>query len=735
MKKLAILHLEDNLLDSELVEARLEEAGIPCEIAHAATKEDFIRALEAGGFDLILADYSLPGFDGLAALELASQRHAEVPLIFVSGAIGEDFAIEMVKKGATDYVLKDRLERLGPAVKRAISEAMERAERRTAQEKLREAYAELEQRVEKRTAELTRLNIALTTEISERKKAQSALTQSEKKLRNLYDTISDGIVMTDLKERVLECNQRYLEMLGYAEEEIKRASYDDITPAPWREKDILIRSQIFSHGYSEEYEKEYRRKDGARFPVSVKKWIIRDENGSPTGMWAIVRDITERKKLEDAIRYQAYHDALTGLANRTLFIDHLSLELAQSRRNRKMLATMFLDLDRFKIINDTLGHTAGDVLLREAAERLKTCVRESDTVARIGGDEFNILLADMAHAEHAATIAEKIISVFKEPFEIGGIELHVTTSIGISLYPGDGENAETLLKNADTAMYSAKDAGRNNYQFYNHVLQMRGFERISMENRLHQAIERGELVLYYQPQMNIGSRRIVSAEALVRWRHPELGLLAPAQFIPLAEETGFISSIDDWVLHAACAQAQAWKESGHPDLSVTVNLSTRKFQEKDFSERVSQILKKTGLASGLLELEITENTVMQNIDLTVDNVSKLAGRGVRFTIDDFGAGYTSLRHLKRLPIQKIKMDKSFVKDLTTDRNDRAIVSAVIAMTHNLNLRVIAEGVETEEQLSYLRSSNCDEIQGFLFSRPLPADEFSELAARRSGFAA
>ena len=284
----------------------------------------------------------------------------------------------------------------------------------------------------------------------------------------------------------------------------------------------------------------------------------------PVGMWAIVRDITERKKLEDAIKYQAYHDALTDLPNRTLFIDHLNLELAQSRRNRKMLATMFLDLDRFKIINDTLGHTTGDLLLREVAKRLKTCVRESDTVARIGGDEFNVLLADMAHAEHAATIAEKIISVFKEPFEIGGIELHVTTSIGISLYPGDGENAETLLKNADTAMYSAKEAGRNNYQFYNHVLQMRGFERISMENRLLQAIERGELVLYYQPQMDIESRRIVSAEALVRWKHPELGLLAPSQFIPLAEETGFITSLDEWVLHAACAQAKAWKESGYP---------------------------------------------------------------------------------------------------------------------------------------------------------------------------
>ena len=729
MKKLSILHLEDSPLDSELVEARLEEDGIRCEIALALTKEDFIQALDTGGFDLILADYSLPGFDGLTALELASRKHPEAPFIFVSGAIGEDFAIEMVKRGATDYVLKDRLERLGPAVKRAFLEARERAERRMAQERLHGAYAELEQRVRERTAELTRLNSSLTSEISERKKAEAALIQSEKKLRNLYDTISDGIVMTDLKERVLECNQRYLDMLGYTRAEIKRASYEDVTPAPWREKEISIRNRIFSHGYSEEYEKEYRRKDGARFPVSIKKWIIRDEKGFPAGMWAIVRDITERKKLEDAIKYQAYHDALTGLPNRTLFIDHLNLELAQSRRNHKLLATMFLDLDRFKVINDTLGHTMGDRLLKEVSERLKTCVRESDTVARIGGDEFNILLADMAHAEHAATIAEKIISVFKEPFEIGGIDLHVTTSIGISLFPGDGENAETLLKNADTAMYSAKEAGRNNYQFYNHILQVRGFERTVMENRLHQAIEQGELVLHYQPQLDIESRRIVSAEALVRWRHPELGLLAPAQFIPLAEETGFITSLDEWVLHTACAQAKAWKESGYPDLSVTVNLSTRRFQKKDLIGRVLQILKEVGLDPRLLELEITENSVMQNIDLTMNNMSKLADRGIRFTIDDFGSGYTSLSHLRRLPIQKIKMDSSFVKDLATDQNDRAIVNAMIAMTHNLHLRVIAEGVETDEQLAFLRSSNCDEVQGFIFSKPLPAEEFDELAAR------
>ncbi len=729
MKKLGILHLEDNLLDSELIEARLEEDGIRCEIARALTKEDFIQSLETGGFDLILADYSLPGFDGLTALALAARKRPDVPFIFVSGAIGEDFAIEMVKKGATDYVLKDRLERLGPAVRRAFLEARERADRRTAQERLHRAYAELEQRVQERTAELTRLNSSLTSEISERKKAEAALTRSEKKLRNLYDTISDGIVMTDLKERVLECNQRYLDMLGYTRDEIKWASYEDITPAPWREREIFINSRIFSQGYSEEYEKEYRRKDGARFPVSIKKWIIRDEKGFPAGMWAIVRDITERKKLEDAIKYQAYHDALTGLPNRTLFIDHLNLELAQARRNHKLLATMFLDLDRFKIINDTLGHTTGDHLLKAVSERLKTCVRESDTVARMGGDEFNILLADMAHAEHAATIAEKIISVFKGPFEIGGIDLHVTTSIGISLYPGDGENAETLLKNADTAMYNAKEAGRNNYQFYNHVLQVRGFERTIMEDRLHQAIELGELVLYYQPQMDIESRRIVSAEALVRWRHPELGLLAPAQFIPLAEETGFITSLDEWVLQAACAQAKAWKESGYPNLSVTVNLSARKFQQKDFIERVLQIVKEVGLDPGLLELELTENTVMHNIDLTTNNLNRLAERGIRFTIDDFGAGYTSLSHLRRLPIQKIKMDRSFVKDLATDQNDRAIVNAMIAMTHNLQLRVTAEGVETAEQLAFLRSSNCDEIQGFIFSKPLPAEEFNELAAR------
>ncbi|HEX8948507.1 MAG TPA: bifunctional diguanylate cyclase/phosphodiesterase, partial [Dissulfurispiraceae bacterium] len=428
-----------------------------------------------------------------------------------------------------------------------------------------------------------------------------------------------------------------------------------------------------------------------------------------------------------------YHDPLTDLPNRDLLTKLLGHELPQMQRAGKKLAVLYLDLDHFKNINDSLGHEAGDVVLRQVVDRLRSSLREFNTLARVGGDKFTILLPLIAQPENAAESAENMRAVFKKPFTVDNYEFHITASIGISLYPDDGGNAGTLLKNAEIAMYHAKDQGRNNYQFFNTALNIRTLERIMFENSLRRAVEREELFVCYQPQIDTKTREIIGAEALVRWRHPELGLLTPLQFIPLAEETGLILQIDQWVLRTACAQLRTWQAEGCPLRNVSVNLSSRQFQQSNLAETIGRILEETGLGPESIGVEITETLAMQDTEFTARNLSKLDSMGIRFAIDDFGTGYSSLSYLKRLPIHKLKVDKSFIMSLTRDPDYQAIVSAVIAMAHILKLKVIAEGVETEEQLAFLHETHCDEAQGYLFSKPLPAEEFEELLAggRRS----
>lgn len=464
-----------------------------------------------------------------------------------------------------------------------------------------------------------------------------------------------------------------------------------------------------------------------RFFPGLHRWYSVIAYSTEKGYFStIFEDITERRRMEEDIQHLAYHDPLTGLSNREVLMDHLDLAITQAHRERHMLGVLFLDLDRFKHINDAYGHATGDQLLREIALRLKKCVRETDTVSRIGGDEFSILLAQMKQPEDAARIAEKIISFMQEPYVINGHELHVSTSIGISMYPDDSIRPEILLNSADIAMYHAKELGRSSYQFYSPVMKARTIERMIFENSLRKALDRKEFLVYYQPQVDIATRRIVCAEALVRWQHPEMGLLAPLQFIPLAEDTGIIKSLGEYVLRTACAQNRTWQEAGHPPLCVTVNLSNREFQNPAIIEQVSRILRETGLDPQLLELEITESTAMQDATLTVHKLQKLADMGIRFSLDDFGTGYSSLSYLKKFPIKKLKIDKSFVRGLKEDQDARSIVYAVIAMAHSLNLSVVAEGVETDEQMHFLRSCACDHIQGYLFSRPLPVADFQKL---------
>lgn len=438
-----------------------------------------------------------------------------------------------------------------------------------------------------------------------------------------------------------------------------------------------------------------------------------------------------QRRVEDMFRHQALHDPLTGLPNRILFEERLTLALAKAHRQGEMLAVAFLDLDRFKNINDTLGHAVGDELLQSVAQRLKGCLREGDTIARWGGDEFTLLLPQITSAEDAAQIAERILSSFKTPFQLCDREMHVTTSIGIALAPYDGEDAETLLKNADTTMYRAKQHGKDNFQLYSPEMNVKAFEQLVLANSLYKALNQDQFLLHYQPQLDLKTGQIVALEALIRWQHPEIGLVTPTQFIPLAEETGLITAIGTWVLQAACTQNRAWQTAGLPPMRISVNLSARQFQQPNLAKNIARVLAETGLEPRYLEVEITESIAMQNVDLTISVLQELQEMGVQIAIDDFGTGYSSLATLKRFPLHTLKVDREFVRDIINDPKDAAIIKSVVALGHGLELKVIAEGVETAEQLQFLSLVNCDGIQGYLFSKPLPAKLVAELLLKQS----
>ena len=430
-----------------------------------------------------------------------------------------------------------------------------------------------------------------------------------------------------------------------------------------------------------------------------------------------------RRRAEDRIRHLAHYDELTGLANRNMFTQCLGHALAQARRNETQLAILFIDLDRFKNVNDTLGHAAGDRLLKEVADRLCGCLRESDTIGRLGGDEFVVLLEGMPQPTHSAEVAQKILATLAKPFNVDSQEFHLTASIGISTYPADSKNLESLLKNADIAMYHAKELGKNNFQFYSAQMNIHTLERLELESHLRSALRHNEFLLHYQPKIDVKNRRVIGMEALVRWQHPTKGLIPPMQFIPMAEETGLIVPIGEWVLRTACARNKAWQEQGLPPLCVAVNLSARQFTNELLVQNVLRVLNETGLEAAFLELEITESMVMHDPEHAVEQLKRLKAIGIRISMDDFGTGYSSLSYLKRFPIDSVKIDRSFINGLPLDADDVAITQAIIAMAHGLKLKVIAEGTETGEQFSFLRDHGCDELQGYYFSKPLPEDEF------------
>jgi diguanylate cyclase (GGDEF)-like protein/PAS domain S-box-containing protein len=460
------------------------------------------------------------------------------------------------------------------------------------------------------------------------------------------------------------------------------------------------------------------RRDGVNFPQEISLTSI-----GGGGMVCVVRDITERTYAEEQIKHLAYHDALTNLPNRLLFKDRLTVALSHAHREGARLAVLFLDLDRFKVINDSLGHNIGDQLLQAVAARVQSCVRDSDTVARLGGDEFTVLLPRLQRSEDAAPVASKIIEAVRYPFHIEGREFFITTSIGISLFPEDGVDAESLIKNADTAMYQAKEVGRDNYQLFNALVNANALQRIALEHGLRKAMTSGELAVHYQPIFDLRSGRTTGMEALLRWTHPQMGVIPPNTFIPIAEATGMMIPIGSWALRQACEQARRWHDAGHHALSLAVNLSVTQLQQIDLVDRVRTILAETGFPAESLELEITESSAMQSPETSIRMLFELKKLGIRISLDDFGTGHSSLSYLKRFPIDTLKIDQSFVHDITSDPDTAAIVTAIIAMAHSLRLKVIAEGVEYPEQANFLRHHGCDQMQGFLMTPPVPGTEF------------
>ncbi len=475
-------------------------------------------------------------------------------------------------------------------------------------------------------------------------------------------------------------------------------------------------------------EAQARHKDGTLHTYWVVKFPLRDRQGQVFGVCTIGTDITERKDAEDALReqqsrlnYMAFHDTLTALPNRALFYDRINHGIARARRSGNFLALMLLDLDRFKYINDSLGHDAGDVFLKSLAKRLQLSIRDMDTVARLGGDEFVVVLEGVKTRDDIGRVASKLLSTVSEPVNVVGHEIAISASIGISVFPDDGLEADSLLKHADIAMYKAKEGGKDNYQFYTEGMNATAVNFLLLENDLRRAIETDQLMLYYQPQFDLQTGSLMGMEALVRWNHPDRGIVSPAHFIPLAEETGLIVALGDWVLREACRQQKVWLEQGKYCQKVSVNLSPRQFRERSFTKRVMEILRAVELPARYLELEITESSAMEHAGQTINMMNELNAMGVSLAIDDFGTGYSSLAYLKRFPIQKLKIDRSFIHDIATDQNDSAIAKSIINLAHNMALNVVAEGVENEAQAEWLRQRGCDMVQGFYYAEPMSAE--------------
>jgi len=684
-------------------------------IVHAAINGEIaLQFVQTALPDLILLDIVMPGMDGYAVCERlkADERTRDKPVIFLSAADQTLDKVRAFKAGAVDYIVKPF----------HAEEVIVRIEMHLTFAGLRKS---LEERVVERTAELVETNARLQQEIVERKHAEMAVREREARIRRLVDSNIIGVFFWHIGGAVLEANDAFLRIVHHTREDLRsgRICWPDLTPPEWRCADTSAFEELAKSGSCTPYEKEYLLEDGRRVPVLIGGALLEGSDDQGIGF---VIDLTTLKRAEEQTRYVAQHDILTGLPNRALFQDRVNQAIVHAHRNHHKMAMLFIDLDNFKDINDSLGHQVGDSVLREVARRLQQILREGDTVARLGGDEFIISLPMVADSNDAALVAQKALDALRCLFTVDVHELHVRGSIGISLYPIDGEDVEALMQAADTAMYSAKGRGRDNFQFFTSDLNDAARRRLTIANQLHQAWTRGEFMVYYQPQVDMGTGRIFGAEALLRWQQPNVARTSTAEFIKVAEETGLIVALGEWVLFQACQQLRYWRNAGFSDLLISVNLSPRQLRHPGFPALAADVLRQTGVPASALEIEITEGILMLQSHDNITALNELVEMGIRLAVDDFGTGYSSLSYLRRFPIHALKIDQSFVSGIGKDSNDTAIITTIIAMAHSLNLDLITEGVETAEQVEFLKAHGCRRAQGFYFSGAVPAENFIKL---------
>ena len=683
-----VLLIESDLGAATFIRAALAEAreGL-FTVEWVANLNVGLERLSKGGIKAILLNLFLSDSQGIETFKAQYEIESHIPILILSDPDHEEVAKLAIQQGAQDYLLTGHIDRY--SLSRAIRNVMER------------------------------------------KMAEEALFIEKERAQVTLNSIGDAVISTDIAGNVTYLNVVAERMTGWSQAEAKGKPFTDvfrivdgvtreILPNPM---DLAIQENkpVGLTG-----ESILIRRDGVEASIEDSAAPIRDRGSHVTGAVIVFHDVSETRSMVLKMSHLAQHDSLTDLPNRLLLNDRLTQTIFMAHRRRKQFAVLFIDVDHFKHINDSLGHLIGDKLLQSVARRLTTCVRGSDTVSRQGGDEFVVLLADVEHAEAVGYSAAKFLSAQAEKHCIAEHELHVTLSIGISIFPGDGEDAETLLKNADAALYHAKEHGRNNYQFFKQNMNDRAVERQSLEGSLRKALARQEFVLHYQPKVNLKTGEITGAEALIRWLHPVRGLLSPKQFVSIAEDSGLIVPIGQWMLREACRQAQAWQDAGLRPTPIAVNISAVEFRREDFLADIRDILRDTGLDPHYLEIELTESVLVQDIESTMAVLHALKALGVQLAIDDFGTGYSSLSYLRQFPVDTLKIDQSFVRDIAAGNGDATIVSAVIGMGNSLKLRVSAEGVETREQLVFLQAEQCDEGQGFYFSPPVDAETFAEL---------
>ena len=668
--------------------------------------EAALDKLASGAYAVMLLDLQMPAMSGHDVLRYMNEKAVDTKVIVVSGESSFSAVKGTLKEGAYDFVRKpydpgELLTTVGNALKRA---SLER----------------------------------------EHRQMSRALAESERLHRYIVNNSPDFVYVLDADGRFTFVNDRVEDLLGYRREDLvgKHFSFliceEDMPQARYvfcerrtgkrASRDIELRLKVNSEA------RTVRFFDTYVLPISLHSAGMYnpaggDGKGRFVGTYGCARDITDRKRTEELIHYQAYHDLLTSLPNRALFRDRLHQAIAHNKRSRQMLAVMYLDLDRFKLVNDTLGHTAGDQVLRMTAERILGCLRDEDTLARVGGDEFTLLLPQLARRADAVVVAEKILASLRSPLVLDGQEVFCRVSIGLALYPGGGETAETMIKSADIAMYDVKANGKDGYGFFSEGMNDAYASHLALEHDLHLAVEEEQFEVYFQPKVDIDSCRVTGVEALLRWAHPQKGLVYPGEFVPRAEETRLIVPIGDWILRAACREIQRWRQLGLPQIKVSVNISVVQLEQEDFIAKILATLEEFGLQGSSIEIEITEHGLVKKRETIVGKLKTLSAHGITIAIDDFGTGYSSLSYLQQFPIHTLKIDRSFVQDIAAPGNEACIVDAITAMARGLDLHLVAEGVETPAQLEYLRQAGCQEVQGFLFSPPCSAQDTLKLLER------